>query len=417
MVRIIDKIFSREYFFYYTIFYLTCKLFPSLQSFSILTYIMFIYSVLIFAYNRLIKRFELTFPCCWFSYGILVVSIVSVIINGYVDLRKVIIDIIPIFVNLFLFFPTFKDDNFDTISDQLYKLMIPIYFVGLFVSILNLLSYGYGIASGSVSETIRYRMFGILGNPNLVGWFETVFIGTIIYFKNNNNKLVNKTIKFSFVLSIICVLLSQCRSAFLALFVYFVFCLLTTKKVNSIFKKRFLLSIISVIILISLFLAFLILYDGRFGSNREDVIRFALYNFSKSNKLFGASYGRLRELWVSNYHSFFQLDSSLTVRDIFAEANTHNILLQQLCTNGIVGLMILLMFIIILVYCILKFLYNYDTFDNKTISIIIPICYFVITGLVVGMFDNSILQSMTLFMNFTFLVSAGFLLKLSLIGV
>lgn len=416
MVRIIDKIFSREYFFYYTIFYLTCKLLPSLQSFSILTYIMFIYSVLIFAYNRLIKRFELTFPCCWFSYGILVVSIVSVIINKYADLRKVIIDIIPIFVNLFLFFPTFKDDNFDTISDQLYKLMIPIYFVGLFVSILNLLSYGYGIASGSVSETIRYRMFGILGNPNLVGWFETVFIGTIIYFKHNNNKLVNKTIKFSFVLSIICVLLSQCRSAFLALFVYFVFCLLTTKKVNSIFKKRFLLSIISVIILISLFLAFLILYDGRFGSNREDVIRFALYNFSKSNKLFGASYGRLRELWVSNYHSFFQLDSSLTVRDIFAEANTHNILLQQLCTNGIVGLMILLMFIIILVYCIFKFLYNYDTFDNKTISIIIPICYFVITGLVVGMFDNSILQSMTLFMNFTFLVSAGFLLKLSLIG-
>lgn len=416
MVRIIDKIFSREYFFYYTMFYLTCKMFPSLQSFSILTYIMFIYSVLIFAYNRLIKRFELTFPCCWFSYGILVVSIVSVIINRYADLRKVIIDIIPIFVNLFIFFPTFKDDNIDTISDQLYKLMIPIYFVGLFVSILNLLSYGYGIASGSVSETIRYRMFGILGNPNLVGWFETVFIGTIIYFKHNNNKLVNKTIKFSFVLSIICVLLSQCRSAFLALFVYFVFCLLATKKVNSIFKKRFLLSIISVIVLISLFLAFLILYDGRFGSNREDVIRFALYNFSKSNKLFGASYGRLRELWVSNYHSFFQLDSSLPVRDIFAEANTHNILLQQLCTNGLIGFTLLLMFIITLVYCILKFIYDYDTYSEKVKSLLIPICYFAITGLVVGMFDNSILQSMTIFMNFTFLVSAGFLLKLSLIG-
>lgn len=416
MVRIIDKIFSREYFFYYTIFYLTCKLFPSLQSFSILTYIMFIYSVLIFSYNRLIKRFELTFPCCWFSYGILVVSIVSVIINGYVDLRKVIIDIIPIFVNLFLFFPTFKDDNIDTISVQLHKIMFTIYYLGLFVSIFNIIFYGYGLFCGSVNELIRFRMLGILGNPNLVGWFEIVFIGTIVYFKYNYNLLINNTIRISFVLAIICVLLSQCRSAFLALFVYFVFHILTTRKVNSVFKKRFLLSLIIVLISILLFLTFLILYDGRFGSDREDVIRFALYNFDKSNKLFGASYGKLRDLWVSNYHSFFQLDSSLPVRDIFAEANTHNILLQQLCTNGIVGLMILLIFIIILVYCIFKFLYNYDTFDNKTTSIIIPICYFVITGLVVGMFDNSILQSMTIFMNFTFLVSAGFLLKLSLIG-
>ena len=411
MNRIIDKILSREYFFYYTIFYLTFKLIPGFRSFSVLTYIMFLYAILIFVYNRLIKQFDLKFPCCWFSYGILIVSIISVIVNGYTDLRKVIIDIIPIFVNMFLFFSTFKDDNIDTISDQLSKLMIPIYFVGLFVSILNLLSYGYGIVSGSVSEIIRYRMYGVLGNPNLVGWFETVFIGTIIYFKHNNNKLVNQTIKFSIVLSIICVLLSQCRSAFLALFVYFLFHILTTKKVNAIFKKRFLLSIISVIILISLFLAFLILYDGRFGSNREDVIRFALYNFSKSNKLFGASYGRLRELWVSNYHLFFQLDSSLPVRDIFAEANTHNILLQQLCTNGLIGLTLLLMLIITLVCCILKFAYNYNTYSEKEKAIVLPISYFIITGLVVGMFDNSILQSMTIFMNFTFLVSAGFLLK------
>jgi len=113
---------------------------------------------------------------------------------------------------------------------------------------------------------------------------------------------------------------------------------------------------------------------------------------------------------------FFQIDSSLPVRDIFAEANTHNILLQQLCTNGLIGFTLLLMFIITLVYCILKFIYDYDTYSEKVKSLLIPICYFAIIGLVVGMFDNSILQSMTIFMNFTFLVSAGFLLKLSLIG-
>lgn len=417
MGRIINKFLSREYFFYWTLFYLTCKLFPVTQSISLLTYIMFAYAVLVFIYNRLIIRVDLIFPDYWFSYGIMIISLVSVLVNGYSNLRKVIIDIIPLFVNLFLFFPTLKDDNFDKLFLQFKKIMQYIYVLGIFVSILNIVNYIHKFADGSIYK-FKYRMDGIFSNTNLVGWFASVFLGSIIFnyifgkINSNKMKILNA---FSLVICTICIIACQCRSVILTIVVFLLFFVLTTKKVNDFFvnHKLFTLSIIAIVI--SIVFVGLLFLNGRFGSDREDIIRFALYVYNKNNKLFGLSYGRLREEWANNYYSFFNISNNKPIRDIFAEANTHNIILQQLCTNGIVGFVLICLFIVSLLKCIYFNIINYYNMSVKSRNFILCLSYFVLLGLVVGMFDNSILQLMVIFMNFTFLVAAGFMLKLFII--
>ena len=416
MSKVVNKLLSREYFFYWTLFYLTCKLFPITQSISLLTYIMFAYAVLVFVYNRLIVRVDLSFPDSWFSYGIMIISIVSVLVNGYSNLRKVVIDIIPIFVNLFLFFPTFKYDNFEILFSQFKKIMQYIYVLGIFVSILNIANYIQKFVDGSIYK-FRYRMDGIFSNTNLVGWFASVFLGSIIFnyiFGKKNSQKMKILNAFSFATCTICIVACQCRSVILAIVVFLLFFVLTTKRVNSFFvnHKLFTLSIITIVI--SIVFVGLLFLNGRFGSDREDIVRFALYVYNKNNKLFGLSYGRLREEWVNNYYSFFNISNNKPIRDIFAEANTHNIILQQLCTNGIVGFVLVCLFIVSLLKCIYFYIINYYNMSTKSRSFIFCLSYFVLLGLVVGMFDNSILQLMVIFMNFTFLVAAGFLLKISI---
>ena len=412
MIKLIDKILSKEFFLCYTMFYLTFKALPVFQNISILTYIMFAYAVLVFIYNRLIKKVDLIFPACWFSYGIILVSLISIFINGFSNLRKLIIDLIPIFVNLFLFFPTLKDDNYEKLHIEFKYINVYIFLFGFIVTSLNIISYIIQIINGTILKVGFYRMYGILGNPNIVGWSEAVFLGSTLYiFKNGSDiKLINYLKIPNLILTIFCIILSQCRSVYLAIIVFLIFYLLTTDKYNKIFVKYKFATLIVSAILILLSLLVLILFNGRFGSNREDVIRFALYNYNANNKIFGLSYGRIREVWVSNYYDFFEIaDRSLPVRDIYAEANTHNILLQQLCTNGIIGFALLLIFLICIIYKIIKLLLNIKKLDKNIKNFYISICYYIILGMVVGMFDNSILQSMTIMMNFMFLFSAGIL--------
>lgn len=414
--KIVDKILSRDYFFYYSLFYLTCKLFPYTKDISFLTYVMFAYALVTFTYNRIIKNIDLVFPDCWFSYGIMLISIISVLFNGYTDLRKVIIDLIPIFVNLFLFFPTLKNDNFNTLDNIFSKIMIYIYVLGIITTLANITYYIIRFCDGSIQYVGYYRMFGIFGNPNLVGWFESVFLGSVFFFifHYNNNIYLKKINYISLFICLFCIIASQCRSVYLAILVFVIYYIMTTERLNIFFNKHTKLSILILSILIIVFFTALLFLNGRFGSDREDVIRYSLYNLKNNNIFLGLSYGRLRQVWIENYHSFFNIDNSIPVRDIFAEANTHNILLQQLCTNGIIGFSILVAFIISLIRVLIRFLKSYYSIESKLRVFCLCVSYFVIVGLVVGMFDNSILQSMVIFMNFVFLASAGILLKLVL---
>ena len=416
VINIIDKILSRNSFFYYTLFYLTCKLFPYTKDISFLTYIMFVYAVLVFIYNRVIKYVDLSFPYCWFSYGIIIISIISILINGYTDLRKVIIDLIPIFVNLFLFFPTLKNDNYDSLFSIFNKIMIYIYVLGIVVTLANITNYLIKFYNGSIQNVVYFRMFGVFGNPNLVGWFESVFLGSIIYMiLHYNDNIYLRTLNYiSLSLCIFAIIASQCRSVYLASIIFIIYYFLTNKKFNDFFNNHTKLSILTISILVIIIFSSLVLLNGRFGSDREDIIRYTFYNLKNNNIFFGLSYGRIRQIWCDNYYSFFNKNKNLPIRDIFAEANTHNILLQQLSTNGIIGFSILTTFIISLLRELFHFINKFYSIDDATRKFFLCLSYFIIVGLVVGMFDNSILQSMIIFMNFTFLVSSGMLLKLNI---
>ena len=412
MNKFIDKILSRDCFFYYTLFYLTCKLLPPLQGYSIFTYIMFFYAVVVFAYNRIIKTIDLAFPCCFVSYGLLAVSIISVIVNGYDNLRNVIVDIIPIFVNMFLFFPTFKDDNKEKLKQVFDKLMICIFFIGLFTSILNIACLVKDIISKEQYWYIGHRMRGYLGNPNIVGWFSVVFLGSAIYVKNYN--IFNKYklhVNLPILIAVVCIVLSQCRSAYLALLVYILFYLFTRDRFNKLYKKHRILINCCIALLLILFLLAISFSVERFDSGRGEILKYALFNFRNNNLILGLGFGKLRTEWVSNLSNYFSGNAFVSY-DIYAGANTHNIFLQQLCTNGFLGFGLVLIFAVVIIKKIFDYLISINRYNSTDQNFLNSLCYFIITALVIGQFDNDILQSMFLFINFTFLVSAGFFLKI-----
>lgn len=415
-----NKIFSKNAFIIASVFYCTAKRLPYLGGYSILTYIMSAYAVIIFVKTRLFDYKELKFPSSIFAYGIVAMTIISSFINGIPDKRQFIVDLIPICVSLLVIFPTYSYDTTNNIYSFLKKFFLLLLIISFVISLTNMSLYVANIFNATNEIINSTRMIGILGNPNIVGWFSIVGIGTGIFiniFKNEFSKVIYVFNIVSLVLSLICVIISQCRGALLGLCISIPFVLLLNQKVYSFFIKKPVKYFSTFLFLLIVCFIIMMLMGKRFGSGREDIYRFVIEEYLKYNKLIGVGISNVRSVWLGDYDFLVKnnlYNGNMDIASYIAMGNSHNIPLFFLATTGIIGFILVVGLIFSIIKAIFMFLKSSKLFSDVEFKIIIVLIYFTLSDLTIGMVDNSIIISQVLFTNLLFCFCSGLLLRMVL---
>lgn len=410
----IKLIFTKENLVIMLFLYGIIKHIPCVSDTPVITSTVLICAMGVFAVTRLIHPNEMKFHLNIFAYGIILSTLLSFIINGIEDLRRVVLSIIYLFISLIIIFPTYTYDNYNTIFMSLKKIFNLMFPVCIIFEIYGLIKFGYDVIMSSADT---YRLTGLFNNTNLSGWFLIFCIGVeafIILFKNEYKKNHIILAKIGLSISIVSLFLTQSRGAIIGVFVSAPFMVLLNNKGTSFVKKHKIMFLCGSTILLAILIIFLFFINNRRGSGREDIYLFYIKEFFSHNILFGVGLENLGKIALQDYSIFNEQKQMFEISiDYLIGGNTHNSLLYTLCINGIVGFVFAFGFIIEIILRVIFVVRHSEYFilkkQEKLLSILL---FFILTALVIGMFDNALFFSMALSTNIMFCLCSGFLVKL-----
>jgi len=264
--------------------------------------------------------------------------------------RDAMFSFIPIFMVYVL--------SFGLVSKSIVKYglngLLGLFFVynilGILGAILKFDTFFFGIPN---VLTDNYRYSSILNNPNAWGEFAliSVFIATYFLLKTSNNKL--RLIYLILILtSIIALFASMSRTALLVCLVIYAGVLIYSKKLDPLFRKLLIASLIIIVVGIvgllifdkDFFLRFLRLSQGL---TDRDVVWKHLFDQIKNNFWYGVGYGNGTMI--------------LALENTFSVTSAHNLYLGLLYEMGFVPFLVLFIwFIKKIVSC-----FRYLKYTNK----------------------------------------------------
>ena len=99
---------------------------------------------------------------------------------------------------------------------------------------------------------------------------------------------------------------------------------------------------------------------------RYDMIRFGILYLTTVNPIFGSSFVNLHRDLENNFEKIWDKASFKTPKEeisqLIKDANAHNVFIQQIETNGLLGLVILLSFFVFVFKELVKFILSIGTF-------------------------------------------------------
>ena len=421
-MTLLKKILNREFFLYYSLFYLLFK-YTFFNQGRVLTYILFAYAILIFLYDFKEHKGIYKFKGYFFSYLICLSSVLSCIVVAHKITMLSISGIMILFVNFFMYLPMFKDKDFDYIIDKfelVFKIIIVYSFIKNVIG-LCLAANGISIVLFGVPFGAEYgvRLVTVRETANETGWFAIFSIVSSIYFliKYNiklkiKNLRINSFLILNILIQFITFILSGNRSSFIGVLAarYFIFYIYSLSRNNK--KIASVLNIGFVVIIIAIITYVIIKSKNSHGSEiaRLDMMVYGILFTFSINPIFGSSYTNLwsnlnakfEEVW--NKYSFKTPKPYL--QDLTTSGNAHNVFIQQLETNGILGLSVLIAFFIYVFLEVIKYskkvIINNSRFVEKSIML-----FFIIFGFVVGNISWTIVGTITCFVNLMFFLSVS----------
>ena len=428
----IKKILKRELFLYYSLFYLLFK-YTFFNQGRFLTYILFGYSILIYIYDIYTYKGIYKFKGYIFSYLMCISAVVSCLVVAHKITISSISGIMIFFVNFFMYLPIFHSKGFDYIK-KIYQIIFftiicysfLINLIGVIFAIFGKEIFIFGTQFGAVYGK---RLVTVRETANETGWFAIFSIVSSIYFIYNiiTNKLLlsRKNVVLAFlsiniIIQITTYILSGNRSSMIGilaailviLYIYF-----STKKMKYFKIALFVFTLLSVVFVFAYVL--LKSMDPK-GSEiaRLDMIVFGiLYTFS-FNPIFGNSYVNLSENIEKNYEMIYSkynfITSKTYLRTLTTSGNAHNVFIQQLETNGILGIIILISFFVYVAKETIFFSKNIIKEYSLNIEKVV-ILFFIVFGFVVGNISWNIVGTITCFVNLLFFLSISAVLSLNIL--
>ncbi len=433
MISKLEKIINRELYFYISIFYLLLK-YTCFNKGREITYFLFIYAVIIFIFDFIKNKSIYKFDGYIYSYLICGSAVLSCIVVAKSINVTAISGIAILFINFFMYLPMFykKDIKYIIKKFEFIFVVIIIYSfiknsIGLFLASKGIALSFFGVKYGALHGE---RLVTVRETANETGWFAIFSIVSSIYFliKSFNNakcnlfKLfndkVNLFIIFNILIQIITFILSGNRSSFIGIIVS-LFAIIYIYELRKQNKK--LVLILRALFVVCSLLIFSYVYIKSLDSTgseiaRIDMIRFGIFYVFTVNPLLGSSYVKLWNDLDANFDIIWDKHTFNTpkeyLKQLTRDGNAHNVFIQQLETNGILGLVFLLVFFIYVAKQVFTFAKSMIKdgiyFVEKSYFI-----FFIIFGFVVGNISWTIVGTMTCFVNFLFFLSISAVLAIN----
>lgn len=266
--------------------------------------------------------------------------------------------------------------------------------ISLLLGIFNFHIYRVINSVGLVFGIHDGRLFGLYGNPNCLANIACISIYFSIFLLLNCKKFSNRVFYIlNILIQIICLMWSSSRSSIIAFIISIivVFIIAYVKK-NPVFFKKIILKnksklylYISIFLMAIVIIIFCLLNTNLFGrvyhtsdvSNGRFSIWGAAIQVANKNFLFGVGNNNVKDSLIP-----FLLEYFNNYNDYNLAANTHNIYLQVLVSNGIFAL---IAFLLVLGSVFSKFLKR--DFDIK----IMPFFGLTLTICIWNFFDSNML--------------------------
>ena len=421
-MTIFKKILNRESFLYYSLFYLLFK-YTFFNQGRILTYILFAYALLIFLYDLYDHKGIYKFKGYIFSYLICLSSVLSCIIVAHKITMVAISGIMILFVNFFMYLPMFHDKDFNYVINKfelIFKLIIIYSFIKNIIG-LCFAAKGVSITFFGVPFGAEYgvRLVTVRETANETGWFAIFSIVSSIYYiiKYNiklkiKNNIINIFLALNIIIQLITYFLSGNRSSLVGVLaaIYFI-CYIYLLSINN--KK--IVSILNFIFAAIICLLIIYIFIKSKNPNGSEIARIdmmiygLLFTFSV-NPIFGSSY---TNLWMSLKAKFEEVWSKYSfktpkpyLQELTTSGNAHNVFIQQLETNGLLGIAILISFFIYIFKGTINYSKKIINDNSDFLEKSLPL-FFIIFGFVVGNISWTIVGTITCFVNLMFFISVS----------
>ena len=354
-----------------------------------------------------------------FILSILITSIVNRAVFNYNNLVLLIIFVI-------MFFIVSVYDDSETKDEVLDEFL----FIARLTTFLHFFYSLAAIASSFITHDFEIK--GLLGYSYFYSYNSVTVIGLSLYLffceKNNNLKYFQL---FNLLLHLIIVFFTRARASYLGIFfaiIFITYILISNKTKRLDYKviKKYLLSFIVVSIVSTLLLSFMTKFSiskvltkvfstHNILSWRDIIWDASFLAFMTGNIFFGSSIGLLPS-FLTNYidnvyvnnitydvYGKRAYDSALGI----AKAGyLHNIFIQQLCSYGIFGLLVLLTFIY---FCIKKYIYIIKSkiSDNRVLVLMMCFAFTFIAQIIISFFDDNLFYNIVYICNVFFFYSIG----------
>lgn len=353
----------------------------------------------------------------------------------------------------FIFYGMYTDKNFDSIKNEsilLFKIIVILttfFTVVSFIMILMCDSFSIGWDMpiivryehilGIVKGKNSFRFTGVYINPNIVAFCSVVSVIFCHMLYNSSEFLKNKSkpIKLlSLVLlnaiNLTAIILSDSIASFLFLVIYFVFWffykLIVENKsfsIKSILKKAIVFFVASVVLIVGLFTVRSGLQNGAsnvideiysiISSSKTDINLDENVHFGRQNHDIRDGSGRRRLLKqafvIFSKHPILGIGNTnivdygkLYFEEGIAFPNFHNGYISILVCNGIVGFLIFMMFLILVMQKLIKFLFKYC--KNLKYNIFPNLLMAILSYLIFALFEKTIFSEVNYMSLFFWLI-------------
>ena len=387
-----------------------------------------IYIVCVLSFIVLIKRLVFNRHSIFgkrhlFSYlfilSLIITSVFNKAILNYNNLVLLIIFIIMFFIVSVIDYGENKNEVIDEIS--------------LIARITTFLHFAYSLAAIISSFIAKdYEIKGLLGYSYFYSYNSVTVIGLSLFlFFNENNNVLKYFQLLNLLLHLIIVFFTRARASYLGIFVALIFIIyiLMTNKIKGLdYKsiKKYLLSFIVVSVVLTLLLSFItnfsimkvltkVFTTKNILSWRDIIWDAAFLAFMTCNMFLGTSIGLLPS-FLSNYidnvyvnnltYDVYDKRAYDSALGIAKAGYLHNIFIQQLCSYGIFGLLIMLAYI----YDNIKkyiFIIRSKIKDQKILILMICFTFTFIAQIIISFFDDNLFYNIVYICNVFFFYSIG----------
>lgn len=302
------------------------------------------------------------------------------------------------YLGFYLSLINYLKDNTDKIKYLFFAFIMCLCYETIFAFVQNFGSVdeisGWQDMSRLNPEEVMTRVYGTLKpyNPNLFGGYLLAIIPTILSLPLLLNKNINERFKIFItsaigLLTLIALILTGCRGAYIGLFFELVLLVsITYKLLENKFKKAFMAFIGSCIIGLSVIVSSTTALRARLFSifamrnDSSNSFRLNVYNscidMFKDNWLLGIGCGN------QNFREIY----GLYMKTGFDALSAYNIYLETAVESGIFALLTFLAFILLILYCAIKYILKGPEKDK----IFVLIAFISIVGILMHGFVDTV---------------------------